>query len=449
MKTNQEERRTKGTGRIWFDDRQGVYKGRIRIGGKDKYLTLTANKRESESLWKEFIERERPAAKMASAKLPLSEVWPKVRAAVEATNAKLNQDRYFVEWSALRSWLEARGVKYMEDVTSTQFADYFNAWAVGRSPATRNILLSRFRKIWAEALPNQPTSENPTRTLALTARTPESREPLTDAEISSLLAAAKEKGEEWHRLIVIGLNTGLRLKDCVLLTSDKVRNGVISTVPFKTAKKSGKRVNIPMNAALHEVLDGVEGAFCPHLRDRYLNNISSFATSLKGLFRKAGIETSRKVEGYAHAVSVKGFHALRATFITRLSEAGVSLGLIQSMAGHVDSVQTLAYTHPNQTALQAAVDSLPQFDGKAVASAKYVSADASTIADTTANKVLDALRRMGLAAEDDSDFSARLAPITAKLEKVEGMSAVEKNAACIGAAFALAEVMGIPSTLSA
>ncbi len=102
---------------------------------------------------------------------------------------------------------------------------------------------------------------------------------------------------------------------------------------------------------------------------------------------------------------------------------------------------TMAYLHPNAQALQAAVDSLD--------SSKYISADAETIADTTADKVLYALRRMGIAANDDSDFSARLAPITAKLEKVEGLSAVEKNAACIGAAFALAEVMGIPSTLSA
>ena len=290
-------------------------------------------------------------------------------------------------------------------------------------------------------MPDLKASSNPTYHLTTVAQVSEAREPLTDEEIANLLAAAKAKGEDWYRLFTVALNTGLRLKDCVYLSSDKVKNCIISTVPFKTAKKAGTRVNIPLNAALHEVLDGIEGPYFPEFIKQYEDSEQHFHRRLKRVFTKAGIETCKEIEGRVRKASTKGFHCLRATFVSKLAEKGVSLGLIQSMAGHTDSVMTMAYCHPNAQALQAAVDSLD--------SSKYVSADASTIADTTANKVLDALRRMGLAANDDTDFRARLAPITAKLVKVEGMSAVEKNAACIGAAFALAEVMGIPSTLSA
>ena len=440
-KTSSEERRTKGTGRVWFDARQGVYKGRIRIQGKDKYLTLTANERESLALWKKFVEEEKPRARAEFAKLPLAEVWPRIKDEIATAHGGINPRRYTDAWKWLKAFLESRGVKYLEDATAADISAFVKVKFAPLSGATVNGYICALKKIFATALPDLKASNNPTFHLSTVAQVSEAREPLTDSEIANLLAAAKAKGEDWFRLFTVALNTGLRLKDCVYLSSDKVKNGMISTVPFKTAKKAGTRVNIPLNAALHEVLDGIEGPYFPEFIRMYEHYEQGFSKKLKRVFTKAGIETCKEIEGRVRKASTKGFHCLRATFVSKLAEKGVSLGLIQSMAGHTDSVMTMAYCHPNAQALQAAVDSLD--------SSKYVSADASTIADTTANKVLDALRRMGLACNDDTDFSARLAPITAKLEKVEGLSAVEKNAACIGAAFALAEVMGIPSTLSA
>ena len=444
--TDNMERRTKGTGRIWFDERQGVWKGRIRIGGKDIYRTLNANRRESEAAWKKFVEEARPRIKQAalSDKLELGLVWAKVKDTIAASNGGIDETKYIPIWNDLTAFLETRGRQFLEDVTSTDIAAFAKERFAKLSPCSYNNYVVYLSRIFNFALPKG--AENPVLCLGKKAVVQESREPLNDDEIASLLETAKAKGAEWHRLVTVGLNTGLRLKDCVYLSSDKIQNGMISLVPYKTAKKSGRRVNIPLNAALHEVLDGIEGRFCPELVKDYEHDASNFTRRLTCLFTHAGIQCSKVVEGRLRRASTKGFHSLRATFITRLSMAGVSLGIIQSMAGHTGDAQTLAYCHPHQAALQTAVDSLPTFDGKAK---KYVSEEAKTIADTTAGKVIDALRRMGIAADDDSDFHARLAPIEAKLEKVEGMSAVEKNAACIGAAFALAEMMGIPSTLSA
>jgi integrase len=448
-KTDNTERRTKGTGRVWFDERQGVYKGRIRIAGKDKYLTLTANERESLALWKKFVEDEKPRARAEFAKLPLEEVWPRIREEIAASHGGINPRRYTDAWRWCKEFLEGRGVKYMEDATAADISAFVSSKFAPLASATRNGYVCALKRIWAVALPDIKAADNPTRGLGMVAQVSESREAFSDEELAALLNAAKAKGDDWHRLITVGLNTGLRLKDCVYLSSDKIKNGVISLVPYKTAKKAGTRVNIPLNAALHSVLDGIEGPYFPKFIEKYEKCEQHFSRALRRVFTAAGIDTAKEVQGRCRKASTKGFHALRATFITRLSEAGCSMGLIQSMAGHTADAMTLAYTHPNQTALQAAVDSLPQFDGAKVESAKYVSAEASTIADTTADKVLDALRRMGLAEVDDTDYKARLAPIEAKLEKLEGMTEVERNAACIGAAFAIAEMMGIPSTLSA
>lgn len=463
-----EERRRKGEGRFWFDDRQKCYKGRIRINGKDRYCTLTANERESKKLWAEFLEREKPIARVASVKLPLSEVWPKVRAAVEASNTPANVRRYFAEWSSLREWLEGQGIKFMEDVKTAQFTEYFTNWAADRSPTSGNMMLCRFRKIWDLALPNQLKTDNPTNAVRMAAKATVSRELLTDEEVANLIKVAAERGVEWHRLIVVGVNTGLRLKDALNLTSFKIQGGIINVIPAKTARKSATRVSIPLNSALHEVLDGIEGAYFPELLERYNHNASSFVRSLRGVFEAAGIECQKSVDGYAHAVSVKGFHALRHYFVSKLSESGVSIPIIKSMVGHTTEIMTLCYAHAPKAALQAAVDALPRFEGSSVEENEYISAEASNLADLTAKKVLEAIgvsdelprhlklaycaairRAVGVAdmAEALDTIQHRLAPLRAFLGQTQGLAARDKSSALFGAALVVANQVGIPSTL--
>ncbi len=358
----EESRRNKGTGRIWFDERQGVYKGRIRINGKDKYLTLTGNERESQALWKEFVEKEKPAAKIDKAKLPLGDVWAQVRDKIAISNGGTNVAPYWPVWQAFEKAMLEKGRKYIDDVTATDVAAYVQTAFAGFASQTYNIYISYLKRVFMFARPDMKIADNPVANLGTKAVVQESREPLTDDEIMSLLKTAKAKGEEWYRLIVVGLNTGLRCKDCVYLTSDDVHDGEISIVPRKTSKKSGKRVNIPLNEALHEVLDGIEGDYFPTFRKDYEKCQPWFSERLQRLFVEAGIQTTKKVEGRSRKASTKGFHALRVVFISKLSEAGVSLGLIQSMAGHVSSKQTLVYTKPNRKALQNAVNSLPNFN---------------------------------------------------------------------------------------
>lgn len=358
----EESRRNKGTGRIWFDERQGVYKGRIRIQGKDKYLTLTGNERESQALWKEFVEKEKPAAKIEKAKLPMGDVWAQVRDKIAISKGGTNVAPYWTVWHSFEKAMLDKGRKYIEDVTATDVAVYVQNAFASFASQTYNIYVSYLKRVFMFARPDMKISDNPVANLGTKAVVQESREPLTDDEIMSLLKTAKAKGDEWYRLIVLALNTGMRCKDCVHLTSDKVKDGEISVVPFKTAKKSGKRVNIPLNAALHEVLDGIEGEYFPTFRKEYEKCQPSFSEKIKHLFTEAGIQTAKQVEGRIRKTSTKGFHALRVVFISKLSEAGVSLGLIQSMAGHVSSKQTLVYTKPNRKALQNAVNTLPNFN---------------------------------------------------------------------------------------
>lgn len=77
------------------------------------------------------------------------------------------------------------------------------------------------------------------------------------------------------------------------------------------------------------------------------------------MFKNANIETCKNVVGRKRRASVKGFHAIRATFISKLADKNVSLALIQSMVGHLSPEMTMVYTHPDKDAKTAALRTLP------------------------------------------------------------------------------------------
>ena len=52
------------------------------------------------------------------------------------------------------------------------------------------------------------------------------------------------------------------------------------------------------------------------------------------------------------------FHDLRHTFITHMVAAGVSLGLIQGIVGHISKNMVLHYTHITTSAARKAVELL-------------------------------------------------------------------------------------------
>ena len=69
---------------------------------------------------------------------------------------------------------------------------------------------------------------------------------------------AKKSGDEWHKLILIGIYTGLRLGDCCWLDWSQISlaQGVIQLVPRKTRRHHQRIVTIPIHQALGAALVG-------------------------------------------------------------------------------------------------------------------------------------------------------------------------------------------------
>ena len=174
--------------------------------------------------------------------------------------------------------------------------------------------------------------------------------------------------EEIKVIYYLGIFTGQRLKDCVLLRWSKVNlaQKKIECKQFKT----GKEVTIPIAPQLMTVLQEAlswktdeYGYVCPKVAERYNKVDAKGKNSGNGLvnidvlrvLRWIGLQTAVKVEGRAKAISVYGFHSLRHSFASHCAEAGVPKAVVQSILGDECEILDTYYTHIGDEAQQKAI----------------------------------------------------------------------------------------------
>ncbi|MBQ9367727.1 MAG: tyrosine-type recombinase/integrase [Victivallales bacterium] len=174
--------------------------------------------------------------------------------------------------------------------------------------------------------------------------------------------------QEIRVIYYLGLYTGQRLKDCVLLRWSKVNlsQKKIECKQFKT----GKEVTIPIAPQLLSVLNEAlawktddYGYVCPTVAERYNTadatgkNIGSGLVNIDVLrvLKWIGLKTSVKVEGRSRAVTIYGFHSLRHSFASHCAEAGVPKAVVQSILGDNCDILDSYYTHIGEEAQQKAI----------------------------------------------------------------------------------------------
>ena len=147
-------------------------------------------------------------------------------------------------------------------------------------------------------------------------------------------------------LVVVAIGTGLRKRKLLSLRRDQVdfSRGVVVAVHTK-----GKRNReIPMNDEVKAVL----GRQCRGKRGSdyvFVNAITDQPyTDIKHSFASACL---------AAGISGLWWHDLRATFGTRLGEAGHGIAVIMDLVGHKDPKTSLRYVGATEPAKRAAVKS--------------------------------------------------------------------------------------------
>ena len=250
----------------------------------------------------------------------------------------------------------------------------------GYAVDTHNRKVKRLRKIFNVLAEYRNGAENPfvSKTLLRKPREEQDvgvrRMSFTHEQEKALMDALdnpkfKVKNKEEIKVIYyLGLYTGQRLKDCVLLRWSKVNleQKRIECKQFKT----GKEVTIPIAPQLLDVLKDAlawktddYGYVCPKVAERYNKedergkNIGNGLVNIDVLrvIKWTGLKTSVNVEGRTKAISVYGFHSLRHSFASHCAEAGVPKAVVQSILGDECDILDAYYTHVGEEAQQKAI----------------------------------------------------------------------------------------------
>ena len=275
------------------------------------------------------------------------------------------------------------------DEVSSQMTDEFASYLkeTGISVHTHNRKLNRLKKIFS-VLHEYYEGDNPFLAKSLKRKTREEQEHIvkrvsfTPEQTQQLLEALEDDSNkvmnkpEIRVIYHLGMFTGQRLKDCVLLRWDKVdfKRKRIEVKQFKT----GKEVSIPMASQLFDVLKEAQSwkenqYVCPNVAKRYNRldkngkNVGNNLVNIDVLrvIKWIGLEPSVAVPGRKKKVTVYGFHSLRHSFASHCAEAGVPKAVVVSILGANSEIVDKHYTHIGEEAQEKAIQSLFG-DGKAI-----------------------------------------------------------------------------------
>jgi integrase len=242
---------------------------------------------------------------------------------------------------------------------------------------THNRKVRRIRKVF-EVLREYRGTDNPfaSRTLFRKEREEQGSVPQRGAFSREQEEELLKALEDPHRKVMnkpeirviyhLGMFTGQRLKDCVMLTWDRVdlNRRRIWVKQYKT----GREVTIPLAEklldALREAQTWKQDQFvCPRVAERYSkldakgkntgNNLVNI--DVLRVIKWIGLEPSVDVPGRDKKVTVYGFHSLRHSFVSHCAEAGVPQAVVVSIVGANSEVVAKHYTHVGDDAQEKAI----------------------------------------------------------------------------------------------
>lgn len=399
-------RKRRGRGGGTLEKRGGCYLARWTVGGRRFSQSLhTADRREAERRLAEIVapfnlatdaERlEHFAAKLDGTRRRMAEIEaaaPAVRIAdawdiyAESPERPETGEKYAEDcanrWRLFADYMAKHypDAPELRQVTRQHAAAFMADYGRTRSATTYNLFIQSARTLW-RFMADYPGAKIggagcPFDRIARRRLNTVSRRALTADE---LVRVCNSTSGEMRLLFAIGIYTGLRLKDCALLTwgeIDMTRRLVVCT-PHKTARL-GKVVTIPLHPALFAMLAETPE---PRRRGQVLPSVAAahsdgtLANRIKRVFKGCGIEThAEPVNGRRRCIV--GFHSLRHTFVSMAANAGAPLAVVQRIVGHASPQMTAHYFHETTRALNAAVALLPNVidippdaDGEAAATA--------------------------------------------------------------------------------
>ena len=388
--------REKGMGNLQ-QEKSGRWTMRVGIKGK-RYSrsTRTTDREQAERYLQRFL----APFGLGNHRLPLADVWLEyVKSPRRNDLAKATLDSKRQVWMHFAKWMEHfyLAVDDLGSVTADMISEYLACLRADVCASTYNGRVCVLREIFRLLAGKAGLQDDPWEGVRLRPDDSHSRRELTMDELKRLLKAAaavgsEELNNEWYKLILIGIYTGLRLGDCCRLEWENINlgAGIIQIVPQKTKRHThGKPVTIPIHQALGQALLGQSeelrvkseelnkegassnsslifhhsslrsGPVLPNIAAMYSRARWQVSHELSRIFKRANITTSVRIEGRNRKTPEATFHSLRHTFVSFAANAGVPLHVVQSIVGHESTTMTRHYYHENIDALKSAVAAIP------------------------------------------------------------------------------------------
>ena len=384
-------------GTVYQTQKGGNYYFRYQINGERKCISLkTANQEEALRKAKELLPTVRAtdieviashvkvARRLAAQTkpLPISRIWEVYsnhpqRALPATVREQLSYEATLAEF--LR-FLGNR-VSQFSQITEQhvmEFAKYLRTTQI--SVSTHNRKIVRLRKIFT-TLQEYREDANPFALKVLMRKEREEQDTAVrriaftreqEEQIRAVLDDPRYRilnKEEIKVVFYIGMYTGQRLKDCVLMQWQNVdlEHGKIFVKQFKTGKEVSIPIAPPLREVLHSALERKVDAYVnPNVAQRYKHTDKRGKCIGDGLvnidvmrvIRWIGVETSVAVEGRKKKTTVLGFHSLRHSFASFCAEAGVPKAVVVSILGANSEIVDQFYTHVGDEAQRAAIDAI-------------------------------------------------------------------------------------------
>jgi integrase len=381
-------------GTVYQKNENGAYYFRYQINGQRKAVSLkTKNQKEAVAQARELV----PVVKSSNAEIlsahvkhakgwgtltksiPLAEAWEIYSKHPErATPATVSEQKSYE--STFNEFVDfVGGGDIRVDEIGSETTDKYAMHMRGNNLAvdTHNRKIRRLKKIF-EILKEYYEDENPFSAKSLRRKEREEQEHMVrrmsftrdqEQQLLDVLEDAKYKVMNKPEVRVIyhlGMFTGQRMKDCVLLRWDKVdlNRRRIWVKQFKT----GKEVTIPIAPKLLDVLKEARDwqtnhYVCPNVAQRYNkvdvkgkntgNNLVNI--DMLRVIKWIGLEPSVEVPGRKKKVTVYGFHSLRHSFVSHCAEAGVPKAVVLSIIGANSEIVDKHYTHIGEEAQEKAI----------------------------------------------------------------------------------------------
>ena len=383
-------------GTVYQKEPNGIYYFRYQVNGARKAISLkTRNKQQAIKEAEKYVpllqatSSEVIAAHVQHARnlatpeknLLLYQAWEEYekspeRATPDTVSEALAYKSTFAEFVEWVNDPQAT-LRDITETTAMQYADYMRQQNIAVS--THNRKLKRIRKVF-KVLQEYCSENNPFQPPVLYRKEREERE--QDVHRLSFTREQEQQlrdvlGDDHYKVLnkpevrviyYLGMFTGQRMKDCVLLRWSKINLDMnrIWVKQFKT----GKEVTIPIAPTLREVLlEALEWKksdldyVCPNVAMRYNKtnalgkNVGNNLVNIDMLrvIRWIGLEPSVNVPGRDKKVTVYGFHSLRHSFASYCAEAGVPQATVVSILGADSEIVTKYYTHVGDEAQKQAI----------------------------------------------------------------------------------------------